>query len=124
MKLIFFGNTHIRLSLRGGSQRKGEPARNSILCRFNSIVLPENKKSDWFKMKNMLIYAKISLIDSLIVNKHCGCIFWEVFLEFCIQKSLKATISHLRMNKKVITNFVHDALEIEWLWCLHWIAVC
>ena len=23
------------------------------------LVLPENKKSDWFKMKNMQIYAKI-----------------------------------------------------------------
>jgi hypothetical protein len=41
------------------------------------------------------------LIDSLIVNKQGGCI-WEVFLEFCIQKSLKATVSHLRMNKKSV----------------------
>jgi hypothetical protein len=36
---------------------KGQPARNPMLCRL--LVLSEDEKSNWFKMKNMLIYAKI-----------------------------------------------------------------
>ena len=36
--------------------------------------------------------------------------YWEVFFEFCIQKSLKATIYGWTI--KGFTNFVHEALEI------------
>jgi hypothetical protein len=42
------------------------------------LVLSEDEKSDWFKMKKLLIYAKI-------MNKHGGCIIERCFFEFCIQ---------------------------------------
>ena len=50
----------------------------------------------------MLIYAKIH-------TKHGGCIIERRFFEFCIQKSLKATIYGSTI--KVFTNLVHEALE-------------
>jgi hypothetical protein len=53
------------------------------------LVLSEDEKSDWFKMKNMLIYAKF-----IQTRRISGCIIERRFFEFCIQKSLilKATI--------------------------------
>ena len=74
-----------------------------MLCRIYSFS-QRTRNLIGSKWKNMLIYAKI-------MNKHGGCIIERCFFEFCIQKSLKATIYGWTI--KVFTNFVHEALEIS-----------
>jgi hypothetical protein len=66
---------------------------------------------------------KPSLIDSLIGTNMADA-FERCFLSFAFLKELiKAPISHLRMNKKNVYE-ICSYREIQWLWCLYWIAVC